>query len=169
MVCNITIIFLKKIKMTKMKKIIIYISALIILNSCRKDKIKEINCEITTSNLIGFNKITDVKFSAGNTNVGSVINNPTYFAQCRKDDQMALGLNGFYSVSEGAVVCNPRNNNSSGTWSLTNGNTLNITGNFENEKFIIENFTCITMDLKITLPLPNTNTTYTYTYSLERL
>jgi hypothetical protein len=151
-----------------MKKILTVIATAVVLISCRKDKLLLPECCLTTANLVGFYKIVDVKFQSGGSTLYSVFNNPTYFKQCRKDDVLFLGQNGNFFVDDKASVCNQTTNNYSGTWSL-NDRTLITIGNIENENYTVENFNCLSMDLKITTPLPNTNTTYTYVYNLERL
>jgi hypothetical protein len=151
-----------------MKRILILAVTILSFISCRKDKLLIPECCLNTANLVGVYKIIDVKFQAGGSALNSVFNNPTYFNQCRKDDILYLAQNGNFFVDDKTNVCAPRDNNYTGTW-LFNGSTLNTMGNINNENFIVENFNCLSMDLKITLPLPNTNTSYTYVYNLERL
>jgi hypothetical protein len=149
------------------KYFLLILIVLIVSISCNQKNQLIACCEVlNTANIVGTYEIVGVKLKlSANSPYVDAYNTPTTFAQCRKDDLLSFYLNGTFANNDGTIVCNPSNNNSSGTWSL-NGNTLITTGNYNTEQFAIENYTCTTMDLKIIYQI--IHGTSTILYNLKR-
>jgi Lipocalin-like domain len=143
-----------------------FIITLLVGTSCVKPFQSTPTCDLNATNIVGTYEIIGVKLQQDvNLPYIDAYNYAAGFEQCRKDDLLTLASNGTFINNDGIVVCNPSYHNASGTWSL-NGNTFNTTGNYNTEQFTIENFTCTTMDLKISYKI--VNATVTLLYNLKR-
>jgi hypothetical protein len=146
--------------------LLIIFVVLFICTSCNKKSQLNVTCELNVADLAGTYEIVGVKLKQSATSPYiDAYNTPSVFAQCRKDDLLTLSANGTFINNDGNIICNPIYHNASGTWSLS-GNILNTLGNFESEQFTVENYTCTTMDLKISYQV--VNATVTILYNLNR-
>lgn len=109
-----------------MKKGLIALSAIVLLmSSCKKDDDNN-NVTPTTSNLVGTYRMTAATEDGVNVFDNSDASQ-NYFEACERDDQFKLNADGSTTTVDAGTQCNPTSADT-GTWSLTNSNTLVLDG-----------------------------------------
>jgi hypothetical protein len=115
-----------------MKKILIALSGMVMLASCKKDKV-----DITEENLIGNYKVVTAK-------VGGI----DFWSQaeeCLKDDIQKLMANGIYEYDDAGVVCDIPGDET-GNWELVDAETLSLDGeeatilSFDGTTLVVEGY-----------------------------
>lgn len=131
-----------------LKKSILFFSLafVVIATGCKKDD-KETVCDLNATNMVGSYKLSSVLF-----NGTEVINDPTFFEACSRDDIFTFVSGGTYTITEGQTAC-ATPTNETGNWTLT-GTTLDLDG----EAGQVSAFSCtgFTYTMSYTDPTPFT-------------
>lgn len=105
-----------------MKKTILGLMALVVLaTSCKKEDTEQAQ-PVTTEAVMGAYNITKVEatISGIRGDMTAQWYSDNGMGECAKDDITTFQSNGVYDVSEGNIACDPVNE-TSGTWSVSNG------------------------------------------------
>jgi len=132
-----------------MKKVLLYVSAaVILLASCSKDD-DTIPCDLNASSFAGTYKITAATYQANSTS--PVEDDFATWDPCEKDNILTFNSNGAFSTSGGAILCDPPEPAISGTWTLSGSVVtiiLSVNGQDIPTPVLIQNFDCRSFKIK---------------------
>lgn len=121
-----------------MKKILLAVTILVAVTSCKKDKDDE-NCTLSSTSIVGSYKTTAVKYKASAAD--AEIDEFATWDACEKDDIVVLNANNSVTYQDAGISCTPSTNDT-GAW-LLSGSSLNIDG----EIYTVTAFSCSGMTL----------------------
>lgn len=150
-----------------MKKIIILLSAVTIMSSCKKnDDTPASTLDLTIANIAGNYKITAATATpSGSTSEFDVYAGTTFYKDCQKDDILNFSTTSNYTYTDAGVTCSPNGTTTPSPFSvnatsktLTYGGKTYDVVTFTNTQLVLKNVqdfnysgTTISATLKFTL------------------
>ncbi len=121
---------------------------------CKKSSSNS-SCSLSASSIVGSYKMTSLVLTMAGQSI-DIFNDDNYTEPCSRDNIYTLNGNGTYTVTDGAVACNPSDADQ-GTWSLS-GNTFTMDGG---DASTVSEFTCTSFKI-VSSSMQGESTTATF-------